>query len=107
MADAHLAYQRAQFKTRLPTDRMFTKAHLWLQDVGAGVVRVGLTKFATRMLGEVVEYEFETPPDEETRRDVEGCLAQLFERAGSAYSLRVSKLALEPVEGTEPRHQTL
>lgn len=62
MADAHLAYQRAQFKTRLPTDRKFTEAHQWLQVVGDGVVRIGLTKFATRMLGEVVEYEFEARP---------------------------------------------
>jgi glycine cleavage system H protein len=59
MADAHLAYRRAQFKTRLPTDRRFTKAHLWLRVMDAGVVQVGLTRFATRMLGEVVEYEFE------------------------------------------------
>jgi glycine cleavage system H protein len=62
MADAHLAYRRAQFKTRLPTDRKFTKAHLWLQPVDAGTVRIGLTRFATRMLGEVVEYEFEARP---------------------------------------------
>ena len=59
MGDSYLAYKRAQFATRLPEGRLFTKGHFWLEAEGDGLHRIGLTKFATRMLGEVVEYDFE------------------------------------------------
>jgi len=51
-------YKRSRFLTRLPVDRRYTAAHYWLQEESSGVWRVGLTKFATRMLGDLVEYEF-------------------------------------------------
>ena len=57
--DSFLAYSRSRFSTRLPTDRSFTRGHFWLAMEDAGIARVGFTKFATRMLGEVVELEFE------------------------------------------------
>lgn len=60
-----ISYQRARFATRLPTDRRYTAGHYWLR-LRAGeegtVWEVGLTKFATRMLGDLVEYEFEVKP---------------------------------------------
>lgn len=59
MGDAYLAYQRARFRTRLPKDRLFTEGHFWLLPGDGGVHRVGFTRFATRMLGEMVEFEFE------------------------------------------------
>ena len=61
MVDAYLPYQRAKFKTRLPTGRLYTQSHFWIgpeTDDGGGR-QVGFTKFATRMLGEVVEFDFE------------------------------------------------
>ena len=58
-ADAYLAYKRSKFATRLPTDRLFTQSHFWIAPADGGGQRVGFTKFATRMLGEVVEFEFE------------------------------------------------
>ncbi len=64
MGDAYLAYKRAQFATRLPEGRLFTKGHFWLQAEEGGLQRIGLTKFASRMLGEVVEYEFESKTDD-------------------------------------------
>ncbi len=57
------AYKRARFGTRLPTDRFYTRAHYWLRETEPAVWRVGLTKFATRMLGDIVEYQFEVEPD--------------------------------------------
>lgn len=57
-----LPYKRARFGTRLPADRFYTRSHYWLLESGPGVWRVGLTKFATRMLGELVEYQFEVQP---------------------------------------------
>jgi len=62
MADAYLAYKRSKFVTRLPTDRVFTEAHFWMAAEIGGRQRVGFTKFATRMLGEVVEFEIEAKP---------------------------------------------
>jgi glycine cleavage system H protein len=56
-----LYYKRSRFSTRLPWDRLYTASHFWVQEVSPGVWRVGLTKFAARMLGDVVDLEFETP----------------------------------------------
>ena len=57
-----LAYKRARFGTRLPKDRFYTRSHYWLREVEPAIWRVGLTKFATRMLGDVVECQFEVGP---------------------------------------------
>ena len=54
-----LAYKRARFATRLPKDRFYTRSHYWLREIGPGSWRIGFTKFATRMLGDIVEYQFE------------------------------------------------
>jgi glycine cleavage system H protein len=53
-----LAYRRARFTTRLPLDRLYTVSHYWLLQVAPGTWRIGLTKFATRMLGDLVEINF-------------------------------------------------
>lgn len=55
----YIKYQREQFITYLPTKYLYTLSHYWLNEVSEGVWRVGLTKFATRMLGEMVECSFE------------------------------------------------
>ncbi len=53
-----LSYNRCRFATRLPTDRIYTRSHYWLREVEPGLWRVGLTAYGTRLLGEIVEYEF-------------------------------------------------
>lgn len=50
-----LYYRRSLFRTRLLGDRLYTASHFWIQEQEAGLWRVGLTKFASRMLGDVVE----------------------------------------------------
>lgn len=60
--DAFLSFQRAKFKTRLPLGRLYTPGHMWLRESGDGRWEVGLTRFATRMLGEPVEIDFELEP---------------------------------------------
>lgn len=55
-------YRRSRFTTHLPVDRRYTRAHYWLAEESAGIWQIGFTKFATRMLGDVVEYEFTRPP---------------------------------------------
>jgi glycine cleavage system H protein len=53
-----IPYRRSRFSTRLPVDRRYTAAHYWLREESPGMWRVGFTKFATRMLGDLVEYDF-------------------------------------------------
>ncbi len=56
-----LYYRRSLFRTRLLGDRLYTASHFWLQEQEPGLWRVGLTKFASRMLGDIVEIAFEIP----------------------------------------------
>jgi glycine cleavage system H protein len=68
----YLRYQRSRFTARLPTDRFYTPSHFWIraetEPHGPQTYRVGLTKFARRMLGEAVEVGFEVKPGEEIQR---------------------------------------
>ncbi len=55
-------YRRSRFSTRLLEDRLYTAGHSWLAREDGGLWRVGFTKFAVRMLGEIVELGFEMDP---------------------------------------------
>jgi glycine cleavage system H protein len=55
-------YRRSRFTTHLPRDRRYTAAHYWLLEEAPGSWRIGFTRFATRMLGDIVEFEFTVPP---------------------------------------------
>jgi glycine cleavage system H protein len=55
-------YKRARFLTHLPVDRLYTKSHYWLSASQPDEWRVGVTKFAGRMLGEMVEFGFSVKP---------------------------------------------
>ena len=59
IATGHLRYQRSRFSTRLPLDYRYTAAHSWLGPGADGLWRIGFTKFATRMLGDLVEMDVE------------------------------------------------
>lgn len=56
-----LPFRRCQFSTSLPARRLYTSSHYWLSETSPGKWRIGLTSFATRMLGEIVELEIESP----------------------------------------------
>jgi glycine cleavage system H protein len=57
-----IRYRRARFSNRLPVQYRYTAAHYWLAEAEPGLWRVGFTRFATRMLGDVVEFGFTPPP---------------------------------------------
>jgi len=59
-----LLYRRILFRTRLLGDRLYTASHFWIQQQDADVWRIGLTKFASRMLGDVVEIGFDVKQGE-------------------------------------------
>lgn len=56
-------YKRATFVTHLPVEHLYTPSHNWLMRVaeaqGEAEWRVGYTKFALRMLGELVDLKFD------------------------------------------------
>jgi len=58
---ATLFYKRSHFVTHLPVEYLYSRSHFWLarQPDGDREWRVGLTKFATRMLGDMVDHGFE------------------------------------------------
>jgi glycine cleavage system H protein len=53
-----ISYRRSRFATNLPAERRYTVSHCWLAEESKGVWRVGFTKFAAWLLGDLVEYEF-------------------------------------------------
>ena len=56
-----LEYKRTRFGTRLPEGILYTRSHYWLAEAPnePGLWRVGFTKFALRMLGDLVEFQLE------------------------------------------------
>ena len=60
-----IPYKRGRFSTHLPVGRLYTSAHFHLVEDSPGVWRIGFTKFATRMLGDLVEYGFPVSPGEQ------------------------------------------
>jgi glycine cleavage system H protein len=57
-----LAYRRGRFTTRLPLDYLYSPSHAWAARQPDGAWRIGLTRFAVRMLGEMVDHAFELEP---------------------------------------------
>ena len=62
MTPVEISYRRSRFSTRLLEDRLYTAGHSWLEQEEGDLWRIGFTKFAVRMLGEIVELGFETEP---------------------------------------------
>jgi len=53
-----LHYKRARFATHLPADYFYSPSHFWIARQDGETWRVGMTKFASRMLGEMVDHGF-------------------------------------------------
>ena len=62
MMSGEVHYRRSRFSTRLLEDRLYTAGHSWLEREDGDLWRIGFTKFAVRMLGEIVELGFEMTP---------------------------------------------
>ena len=56
-----ILYRRSNFVTHLPVGHLYSPSHVWLGEVPGqpGRWQVGLTKFALRMLGELVDIQWE------------------------------------------------
>ncbi len=53
-------FKHARFSARFPEGYRYSRSHYWMAEVegSPGLWRAGFTKFATRMLGELVEAEW-------------------------------------------------
>ena len=96
-------YKKARFTSRLPLSHLYTPSHFWLRETDAGVWQIGLTRFATRMLGDLVEYQFDvTPSAEVTEGDtigwIEGfkAVADVFCAANGQFLESNAALASDP-----------
>ena len=58
-------YKRSNFVTHLPVGRLYSPSHYWLEREDGDLWRIGFTKFATRMLGEIVDHQWEKTADAE------------------------------------------
>lgn len=91
MAEPTVFYKRSTFVTHLPKGALYSPSHYWLVDEGDGVWRVGFTKFATRMLGELVDHQFEKQP---------GDTLQGGEIVGSVEGFKAISDLYSPLQGT-------
>ena len=82
-----ILYKRERFTTRLPVERRYTAAHYWLLEETEGIWRVGFTKFATRMLGDLVEYDFSIKPGTRVAVGQEIGSIEGFKAMSSLYSV--------------------
>ncbi|HUG44454.1 MAG TPA: glycine cleavage system protein H [Acidobacteriota bacterium] len=64
MPEGSVRYKRSRFSTRLPKGRLYTASHFWIWSDEGGGLQIGFTKFATRMLGDLVEFGFEVEEGE-------------------------------------------
>jgi glycine cleavage system H protein len=60
-------YRRCRFSTRLPDEYRYSPTHCWVARRPGRVWRVGLTRFAVRLLGELVEHGFDLRPGQRMR----------------------------------------
>ncbi len=80
-------YKRSRFTASFSTRNLYSKGHYWFAPPGDGVFRVGLTKFAARMLGELVEFGFEIKKGESFKvGDILGWM-EGFKAASDIYAL--------------------
>ena len=58
-----IKFKHARFTARFPADYRYSPSHYWMAPVDgeSGLWHVGFTKFATRMLGELVDFTFKVP----------------------------------------------
>ncbi|MFM7056647.1 MAG: glycine cleavage system protein H [Planctomycetota bacterium] len=59
-----LVFMMGQYPAEFPADRLYSRRHLWLQEVANGIFRVGFTSYSVRLLQDV--YFLEWSVDENT-----------------------------------------
>jgi len=84
-----LRFKHARFSARFPKDYRYSRSHYWMapSPEDPEVWRVGFTKFATRMLGELVEASFSVPRGGAVEPGEEIGAVEGFKAAASVFSV--------------------
>lgn len=86
-----IKFKHSRFTARLLTDRLYTPSHFWLKEEGSNRWRIGFTRFAKRMLGEIVEMDFEVKSGSEvTKGQIVGWV-EAFKAVTDLYSVMPGK----------------
>jgi glycine cleavage system H protein len=82
-----IKFKHARFTARFPSDFRYSRSHYWMAPVGgeAGLWRVGFTKFATRMLGELVDFQFKVQSGESVSPGMEIGWVEGFKAASDVF----------------------
>lgn len=82
-------FKHARFSARFPENYLYSPSHYWMAPVEGqeGVWRVGFTKFATRMLGELVDSQFDVKPGDPIESGQGIGAVEGFKAASEVYSV--------------------
>lgn len=107
MTTETLTFMMGQYEARVPTDRLYSPHHMWLQarEDADGLFRVGLTAYSVRLLQDVyfLDWSFD-PPRAVKKRDEIGevesskALSSLYAPAGGEI------VAFNPALLEDPSH---
>lgn len=88
-------FKHSRFSARFPAAFRYSKSHYWMAPVEgeAGLWRVGFTKFATRMLGELVDAEFSVKQDEAIEPGQEIGWVEGFKATSDVFSVMTGAFA--------------
>lgn len=85
----YVRYKHTRFSARLPASFRYSLSHYWMVEDAEvpGRWRVGFTKFATRMLGELVEARYDVKPGREVSSGFPIGYVEGFKAASDLYSV--------------------
>jgi glycine cleavage system H protein len=88
-------YKHARFSARFPADFRYSRGHFWMAEDpdDSGLWRVGFTKFATRMLGELVEARYDVQPGDPVEPGQTIGYVEGFKAASDLYSVMTGAFA--------------
>ncbi len=82
-----IRYKHARLSARFPVAFRYSKSHYWMRqdENDPEVWQVGFTKFATRMLGELVEAQWEAKPGSEVKSGMQIGYVEGFKAASDLF----------------------
>lgn len=101
----HLSFMMGKYEAVVPTDRLYSPHHQWLQQREDGSFRVGLTSYSVRLLQDVyfLDWSFDAPRVVKKREEIgevesSKALSSLYAPAGGEI------LAFNPALLDDPSH---
>ena len=88
-------YKHARFSARFPASFRYSRSHYWMAPVEGepGTWRVGVSKFATRMLGELVDAQWKVDSGDEVASGDEIGYVEGFKAASDVFCVMDGKFA--------------